>query len=503
MTAFHSFRQTAGAFSQRPKVPSRWAGVDRFKTTVSSNGKISWQAVFATTLVSVGVLLLVGLYSSINRPDANDRLLLCAVLIAPALAFTAVRSSLLLDYLLIIVAINRELRRLLDWGQGQYDSTSLLSLLPLLVACLMLITIAAEWRRLPAAFRRAAGLLIASMAYAMGLGIVRNGAPALYECAEYVSPLIVLYYCVACRPSAAMLGRWVSVLGTLGVLVGAYGIYQWINPPPWDAEWVMWSGMYSSMGRPLPYELSICSTLESRGPAAMFFAVTAAALIALPALRRAGGAFLAVIPVIAMLLTQARTGLIYLVLTLLATAVFAGKGGGGIKILLLFVMAGAITVGILDRQEQSVTIFNRVATLGDLRDDGSANGRVNIASQGSRIVLTNPLGFGFGSGGNSRKLAAKPDQGDAVGDDGYLEILSTMGVPGALLYAAGLALIVQLAIRKRQVSGKGDATTPLGMGLLLALVPTLVVFNALGTVHACFCWILLSRRFSDHENSVV
>ena len=475
----------------RPQIRTRRE--DRRHSPRRDHSRNPFFAVICTAIVSLGVCLLVGLYAAAARPDGLDRVLLCCLLMIPAVAFAVRSSSLLVDYLLIIVVINRLLRRFLDWGEGRYDTTSLISLLPLATAALMIWTILHRWSTLPPYMRRAGGYWAAAMTYGLGLGVIGWGLPALYGCAEYVTPLIVLFYCVSIRPSASTVTRWATVLGTLGVLAGAYGIYQWTDPPPWDAKWVVWSGMFSSMGPPLPYQLGICSTLESRGPAAMFFATTAAALIMLPSLRSLGGMFLAAVPAMALLLTQARTGLIYLVITLIASAIFARKKGG-VKIILGLLVLSGLTAYLLGRQDQSSTIFNRVGTLGNMQNDGSAQGRVGIATSGVQLVVTNPVGFGFGSGGNAMKAAAGGSEGAAVGDNGYLEILSTLGVPGTLLYGAGLGILGRQLWRYRRATTALEPTTIFGLGLLVAVIPTTMVANQLSTAHASYMWLLLSQH---------
>lgn len=470
----------------RGRVPSRRASrQDRQPSAIA--------VMLYTAFAAVGVSLLVLLYASTTRPDATDRLLLCAAVVAPAAVMAFRGSSMLVDYLLVTVAINRLLRRLLDWGEGRYDTTSFISLLPLAIAALMMLRVMQRWGSLPGFMRRAGWYWAAAMAYGTGLGVLGWGLAAIYGCAEYVTPLIVLFYCVSLRPSAGLVLRWATVLGTLGVLLGAYGIYQWTDPPPWDAQWVHWSGMWSSMGPPLPYKLSICSTLESRGPAAMFFAVTAAALVALPHLRRMGGMFLAAVPATALLLTQARTGLIYLVITLVASALFA-RNRGGVKIIVGLLIVGGVTAYFLGRQAESNVIFDRVGTLGNMQDDGSAQGRVGIAASGIRTVLTNPVGFGFGSGGNAMKAAAGGTEAAAVGDNGYLEILSILGLPGTLLYALGFVAIGRQLLRHRHNATALEPTTLLGLGLLVAVIPTTMVANQLTTAHASYMWLLMSRH---------
>jgi putative inorganic carbon (HCO3(-)) transporter len=458
-----------------------------------SLASFSWQACLVTTVLSLGICAFVASYSMSVRPSASDRWLLAAALLMPALFLPKVRPTLLLDYLLIIVVINRELRRLLDWGEGRYDTLPILSLLPLIISSLMLVTVIKNWHRFPIQVRRAAGFFIAALAYATVIGVSQYGLAAVYACAEYATPLIVLCFCIACRPTSKVLYRWLTVLTTLGVLAGIYGVIQWIIVPQWDAAWLMWSGMDNSMGIPKPFQMSIASTLESRGPAAMFFAMVTAILIAVPAFRRRGGLVLSAIPFTALLLTRARTGLVYLVLGLIASSIFS-RGKAGIKTLLTLCVTIGIAAAWLNRQEGSTAIFERVATLTEVNEDGSAIERIDIANQGFTTVLRNPLGFGFGSGGNAVKM--RTGEQFSVGDNGYLEILSTLGIPGAALYACGLFQIMRLAFKNKSMETWDEAATHLGLGMLVAIAPALVIGNCLTTAHASYIWIILSRQLS-------
>ena len=164
-------------------------------------------------------------------------------------------------------------------------------------------------------------------------------------------------------------------------------------------------------------------------------------------------------------------------------------------------VTAAITLGFLGREEHSTAIFDRVATLADVSNDGSANVRVYIADQGIKTILQYPLGFGFGSGGNAIK--ARTGEQDSVGDNGYLEILTTLGIPGAFLYAAGLLLIIRLAFRESALFTWNEPTTHLGFGMLIAMGPALVIGNCLSTAHASYVWIILSRHLSAMRSVAV
>ena len=78
-----------------------------------------------------------------------------------------------------------------------------------------------------------------------------------------------------------------------------------------------------------------------------------------------------------------------------------------------------------------------------------------------------------------------------------MEILTTLGVPGAGLYFGGLLMILNQAFRDRgRLPTGAEPTTILGFGMALALMPALVVGNCLISAHASYVWILLSRHLA-------
>jgi O-antigen ligase len=86
----------------------------------------------------------------------------------------------------------------------------------------------------------------------------------------------------------------------------------------------------------------------------------------------------------------------------------------------------------------------RLATLGDIKEDGSFQGRVGpIASGGLKLAISNPVGYGIGSSGLGGRLNTGSVWNNNVvtGDNGYLEVLTSLGLPGGLLFAAGFVLL--------------------------------------------------------------
>jgi putative inorganic carbon (hco3(-)) transporter len=439
---------------------------------------------FVFPLLAALLCLVACIYAMVVIPTGADRVLFALILVTPAIFFLRTSPSHLVDLFIAVVVVNREIRRLLDWGSDAYDKTPLLSITPFVIAVVMLCYVLPRWRGLPQSARRGGMMIAFALLISLVLGL-GNGAAVIYSLGEYATPLIVLFFAISCRPSEATATRWMTVLLAFGALTAAYGIVQWVVVPQWDAEWDIWSTMSSSMGAPVPYGMSICSTLESRGPAAMFFATVAAIAIGVPKFRKRAGIPIGVLCIFALLLTQARTGVIYLALTLLCCAVFRFKRGGWQLIALLIAISFVMTAA-LALTPQGQRLSDRVATLGATQNDGSARVREGIAQQGVSLVASHPFGFGLGSGGNSTLLGTSSET--AIGDNGYLELLSTLGIRPALSLFKS--------------DGVLDSFALLGTAMVCALVPALMVANMLTGCHAAYCWLLLAPRLARCHNGV-
>jgi putative inorganic carbon (hco3(-)) transporter len=88
-------------------------------------------------------------------------------------------------------------------------------------------------------------------------------------------------------------------------------------------------------------------------------------------------------------------------------------------------------------------INGRLSTLGNIKEDDSFKGRVDIASAGVKLAISNPVGYGIGSSGLGGRLntGSVSNSAAVIGDNGYLEVLTALGLPGGLFFAAGFVLM--------------------------------------------------------------
>src|SRR5207302_1212562 len=118
-----------------------------------------------------------------------------------------------------------------------------------------------------------------------------------------------------------------------------------------------------------------------------------------------------------------------------------GRAALGIVVFVAVIALGGF-VG-LNRMPNAERINTRLSTLGNVKEDESFKGRVDIADGGLKLAISNPVGFGIGSSRLGGRLdAGSVSNSDAlIGDNGYLEVLTAFGLPGGLLLAAGFVLV--------------------------------------------------------------
>lgn len=421
--------------------------------------------------------------------DTVARTIIAASMVLPAFVLAIARSSYLLDYFLVIVAFNREARRLMDWMADDYDRTPLTSVTPMAIACIMLMVALSRFGSWPVALKRGALLIAAGLCYSLVLGLeYRLGA--IYGLMDYVTPLCVLAFCVSVRPDEATCTRWIRTLATLAVIVAGYGVIQWAIVPPWDEAWVMWSGMWSSMGMPERFKIGIASTLESRGPAAWFMANAAIFMLTASRFRRPWGVLGTAFVAGVLLLTTVRSSWGFVVLAVILFSML--QRGRTFKQLWVMGAAVAAMIVCIPFLPEAERIQSRVSTLSSLQQDGSFQGRVRIAQTGGKAVLSKPLGHGMGSSGNGGRLVEGTL--DGVGDNGYLSLLVDLGFPGLTLYAAGICVIV-IPILKLQRRDEVPLAATVGLALFGSSVVCLLIFNTFTSAHASYMWIGLAAAY--------
>jgi hypothetical protein len=327
------------------------------------------------------------------------------------------------------------IRRLIEYQTG-FDSMNLAMTAPLAASLFTVFSVLRFGKKLQERTYAPYAFLLAAIVYGYLVGLPKTSPlGATLVLLAWMLPVALAFHLhvlwnhyPAHRKAVQTVMRW-------GVLVlGVYGILQYLAPAPWDQAWMLASGM-ETIGRPEPYEVRVFSMLNAPGPFAM---VMMAGLIVL-FVDGQWMARLAVAPgAVALMLALVRAawggwavGLGYL----------AVRSHGALqrRILVVLGVGLVLIVPFLQYGPIAEDVGDRAETLTALGQDNSFGDRVAFFKVAAGWVLSNPVGAGLGSTGRGAKLN---DSGLVSFDSGILAIPFTLGWLGALLYISGLVLLL-------------------------------------------------------------
>ena len=237
----------------------------------------------------------------------------------------------------------------------------------------------------------------------------------------------------------------VRTLGVGVVLIGIYGLAQFVSPAIWDRLWMTNSQM-NSIGTPVPFQVRVFSTLNAPGPLAQFLT---AALLILLARRTAWKWPGVVLGMSVLLLSLARSAWLGFVI---GFALLLTLAPNRIRRTALTVIAGGtvvlLTLGVVPLrgapEAMRRTVTTRVTSMSDLSMDDSFRARQYLIPAVIADIEARPLGSGLGATlvGGARGTASSrlADQGLFL-DNGVLEILLVLGWFGGVLFLGSAVLV--------------------------------------------------------------
>lgn len=361
--------------------------------------------------------------------------------LVPAISLAVKGSSLLVDYAFFLYVINREIRRIVDWSQGAFNPFSPIVLIPLVATGLLLLPFFSRFRSLHSTPKQIFLLFFLAIGYGTFVGLAHNGIAAVYGTSEFLSPIALMGFTATAPVEETTADRWMKSAGWITIGACLYGWFQYLTIPPWDAYWVQQVGFEGYLGKLVPTQMTVFSTFAERGPCAGFLSLTLLAILVARRWRLTLGWPEALVILSTVLLTMVRTGLILIgVGVLIHPLLNRGKAAIGLVVLVAVIALGGF-VG-LNHMPNAERISGRYSTLGNMKEDGSFKGRVGIANAGLKLAISNPVGYGIGSSGLAGRLNTGSSDSEAlIGDNGYLELLTALGVPGGLLLTAAFFLL--------------------------------------------------------------
>ncbi|MEM9922472.1 MAG: O-antigen ligase family protein [Cyanobacteria bacterium P01_D01_bin.50] len=273
------------------------------------------------------------------------------------------------------------------------------------------------------------------------------------------------------------------------VVMGAYGVWQFIVAPEWDVYWLIETQL-KSMGDPEPLGLRVWSTMASPAPfsgvmmAGLLLLLTHQHYLNIPA--TAGG-------YLSLLLTSVRTlwgawvvGLVTLFGSL--------KSASQIRLITVILLMVLCVVPLTTIEPFSETITKRFETFSNLEDDDSAQVRQKIYEEGLNKAITNGLGNGVG---NTFVVNEKGVLEPIVIDSGLLDIFFTLGWFGAVFYLGGMMLLVSQVLQFTEC--RFDSFMAASRGIGIAMISTLAGNSGMLGVAGMVLWGFLALALAGHN----
>jgi hypothetical protein len=384
------------------------------------------------------------------------------------------------------------LARIIDY-QTSWDPSRLILLAPFLVA---LLTLETFLRFLPQS-NSIGGLPLviafAAVCYGFLVGLV-NGSPivVIRNFLDWLIPITYGFYLLVNWRDYPSYRKNFQRVFLWGILVmGTYGIFQYIVAPEWDRYWMVESGMRSSAGNPEPFGMRIWSTMHSQGP---FAGTLQCGLILLLTSQRPLRFPAAIVGSLAFLMTLVRSnwGGFFVALLLFLPSL---KQKLQIRLISTLLILAICIIPLTTIEPFSSNINKRMQTISNLSEDGSFQDRKGLFEISIQFALSEYLGQGIGSGG-----AYDAKTGNWVSasiDNGLLVLLFTIGWLGTIVYLAGLIPMFLNVLRVSEVSFDPFLSGTRALGI--SYCSLLIFGGAIVGISGIFLWGFLAITLAGNK----
>ncbi|QNP29629.1 O-antigen ligase family protein [Cylindrospermopsis curvispora] len=384
------------------------------------------------------------------------------------------------------------LARLIDYRVG-WDPTRQILVAPYLV---VLITTASIIKNLPRALKEGGLpfiLALIAVIYGLLVGLLYNQPISVIRgFLDWFTPIIFgfhLFINWRDYPSYRQNIQRVFIWAVL--LIGAYGIYQFIFAPEWDRFWLVESKMFTSAGSPKPFGMRVWSILHSPGT---FGAVMQTGLLLLftsygPLIFPAS-----VVGYLSFLLSQVRTSWgCWLLGILIMLGSVKAKVQMRLAVIILIMVLSIIPLVTIKPISEVVT--TRLESFSKLEEDSSFQDRSKTYDRNLNLALSTPLGNGVG---NIWKVNEKTGQIEVVViDSGILDMFFTLGWFGAIPYTSGLVLMLVAVINCTEA--KRDVFTGAARAIGISSCAQLIIYSGMLGVAGMIMWGFLAVSMAAHK----
>ncbi|OUL30025.1 glucose-6-phosphate isomerase [Nostoc sp. 106C] len=382
--------------------------------------------------------------------------------------------------------------RLIDYRVG-WDATRQILITPYLV---VFVTIGTFLRYLPSTLRQGGLpflLAFIGVFYGFLVGLIYNApVPVARGLLDWLSPIIFAFHLFTnWRDYPSYRDHIQRTFLWCVLILGAYGVYQFVVAPEWDRYWLIESKMFSSSGDPVPFGMRVWSTLHSVGP---FGSVMQAGLLLL--FTRTGFLIFpaSAVGYLSFLLAQARTnwgGWLLGVIIILGSV----KARIQIRLITIILVMALCVVPLITIEPISKVVATRFETFSNLEKDSSFKDRSGSYDRNLSVALSNGLGNGLG---NIWKVNEKTGQIEVfVIDSGVLDMFFTLGWFGAIPYLGGLILLIVNVSKYSE--GRFDSFVSASRAIGISACSQLIIGSGMLSVAGMILWGFFAMAMAAHK----
>lgn len=384
------------------------------------------------------------------------------------------------------------LTRLVDYRVG-WDPTRQMLIAPYLV---VFVTIATFLKYLPSAVRKGGLPFILGFIgvfYAFLIGLVYNQPiPVIRGFLDWMSPILFAFHLfINWRDYPSYKQNIQRVFLWCVLLIGTYGIYQFVVAPEWDRFWLIESKLFTSSGNPVPFGMRVWSTLHSVGP---FGAVMQTGLLLLftssgPLIFPASA-----VGYLSFLLSQARTnwgGWLLGIIMIMGSV----KAKIQMRLITIILVMSMCVLPLLTIEPIAKVVNSRLETFANLQEDGSFKDRSGSYDRNLGLALTNSFGNGLG---NIWKVNDKTGQIEVVViDSGILDMFFTLGWIGTIPYIGGLLLMLNSV--SNYTEGRFDSFLSAARAIGISSCVQLIIYSGMLSIAGMIMWGFLAMAMAGHK----
>jgi hypothetical protein len=320
------------------------------------------------------------------------------------------------------------IRRVADFRGGAFTDPGPMLLAPYAAALVCSYTL---YSNLPKTREQGSSyfiLAITSVAYGCLVGLINSSNPSsvIVALLEWVSPLLFGYHLYIDWRRYPEYCRNLQKVFLWGVLImGVYGIYQYLVAPEWDSFWLLNApNIQTSAGKPEPLGIRVWSTMNSPGTFGCFMAT---GLLILFSCKNVLVMPAAGLGVLSFLLSMVRTGWIGFLLGMIYISTSI-KPKQQLVFVITIVALATLVIPLATMEPFASTISARVETLSDIANDGSLQERQFLYRALIEDAFKTYIGKGLGLSGGF--------------DSAVLVTLFELGWIGSIPYIGSLILLV-------------------------------------------------------------